>query len=490
MPDNSIIHNPVNIQVQIAKAAEGSWKVTPSLTAFPLPRKPSSKNIILLLDHSGSMRTNDRLEKVKVAVSNLLNKLNTIDTFSIVNFNEKPSICVKHQRATPENIRNAQNKFKTISADGDTHFAAAFKAINTEEFVPKASQTVIIFLTDGEDSHGCTADNLMALFPKKHIPRIYPIGVWLNRQNTFLNRLASLSHGKAYYIQDDRQSTYQEVFDEAYKHATLHSQSHVQLEMTIKADTKTDSTKLNMVRTLNHVYFDGVTPVNISLFIDSPTPPYYMKLKFVCDNMSLQAHRKLSPAECLKLNQGQRLDIKMPAFKWQNNTPSTWMWTLGSIAIGILLLSGVAVFVLSAPAFHTWLWQTVAITAVTSLLSSSLFIYGMLALAKKTIFLPTKWAAEIEQTNARQSSVVQQGFFTKNLFAKGLLTASGAALGYAASTTTLATNAMLAYGINPSLFLLSCSTGGAIAMLLFIYGCTRLYNTSFEIHPSPAYAPR
>ena len=72
MSKNTIINNPVNIHVQISKAAEGSWEVKPSLIAFPTPRKSHPKNIIFLLDNSGSMQQNGRLEKVKTAVKNHL----------------------------------------------------------------------------------------------------------------------------------------------------------------------------------------------------------------------------------------------------------------------------------------------------------------------------------------------------------------------------------------------------------------------------------
>lgn len=493
MSKNTIINNPVNIHVQISKAAEGSWEVKPSLIAFPTPRKSHPKNIIFLLDNSGSMQQNGRLEKVKTAVSNLLDKLNPIDTFSIVSFNNTAHFWVKYQQAAPDNIRHAKSRIQQMTPDGGTSFKAAFTAINTRELFQPANHPTVIFLTDGEDNQGCSAHTLSALFPNKTLPRVIPIGVWLSHQNTLLNTLATLSHGKALYINDDNPTTYQNVFDEAFKQATEHSHGPTQLDMVIKAKTAANSTSLDITRTLNHVYYDGASATSTSLYFNSPTPPASLKLRFRCDNTSLQAERTLTPAECQKLTHGQHLDINIRAFKWKDNRSSSWIFALGSVMIGLAVLATVAMFILSAPPINVWLWQTLAMNLFAGLVGLSLFISGVMAIARKTIFLPTKFSAEAAQENMRQTPIGQQGFFPQQrprtqIVANIALAAGGAAIGYFAGTTASAAKAVIATGISPSLFILGCSVAGAIALLLLAYGCTRLYNACSSRQPTPRLA--
>lgn len=488
MPNNSIISNPVNIQVQISKVATG-WEITPALIAFPALRKPNPKNIVFLLDNSGSMNQNGngRLEKVKIAVTNLLDKLNTHDTFSIVSFNKKACIWVAGKQASQANIDQAKSQVQKIKATDETNFKAAFTAINTPEILPPQSRSNVIFLTDGADSYGCSADDLVALFLKQKLPRIIPIGVWLGSQNSLLNRLASLSYqgGKALYINSDSPTVYQNAFDEAFKQATEQSQSPASLEMTIQTKRQENSTQLIVTRKLNHILFDGSSETSTSLYLDSPTPPYSLKFRFQCDNTSLQAEHKLTSVEYKKIEQGERLDINIRGFKWKNNRTSSWILALGSAIVGLALITGLAVFTLSAPQFNLWLWQTLAKCIFAGLAGLSLFIYGALDILRKTYFLPTKQPAEIEIERARLSSMRQQGFFSqaRSTIANLGLAASGAGIGYAAGTATSAANAVVATGISPSVFILGCSASGAIAMLLLAYGCTRLCNASSPAQP-------
>ena len=488
---NTIIDNPIDIRVQISKVSEGSWRVEPALIAFATPKKPSPKNIIFLLDNSGSMTGDGRLEKVKTAVSNLLDKLTEIDTFSIVSFNDEAHVCVQCQHASSKNIPKAKSQIKLIQAANNTNFKAAFIAIKSPEMIPPASHTTVIFLTDGQDSYGCTAQSLADVFPNKKLPRVIPIGVCLAHNNTFLDTLATFSHheGRAIYINDDNPSTYQNAFDKAFQQATEQSHKPARLEMTIQAKDKANQTTLDTSRTLHNVHYDGSSATSTALYFDSPTPPHHLKLRFHCDNRSLQTERKLTPSECRSIQQARPLTIHMHAFKWKDNRRSSWILALLSVTIGAIVLASVALLILSAPPINLWLWPTLATCALASVVGLSLIATGVIALARKTFFLPTKTSAEAEKERTQQPSVDQQGFFSTRPRAKMLasitLAAGGAAGGYIASTTTAAANAVVATGISPVLFSLGCAAAGAIALLLLAYGCMLVYKACSRAQPSP-----
>lgn len=477
MLKNTIINNPINLHVKISKIAEGSWGVAPTLVAFPAPGKPRPKNIIFLLDNSGSMKNSNRLEKVKIAVSNLLDKLNSYDTFSIVSFNHEAQTLVASRKVSMENIREAKSKIQKIHAGSNTNFKAAFMEAKT--LISSREHTAIIFLTDGEDSYNCTIRTLTRLFSNQTMPLVIPIGIWLNTQNNFLNQLATVGRSKALYINDNSQTAYQNVFDEAFKQATEQSHAPARLEMTLQAKSEVNSTTLDITRRLDHVYYDGTSSTGTTLYLNSPTSPRYLKLRFHCDSTFVETEYKLNATEITQLTHGGVLDLKMKAFKWKNNTLLSWMLAISALAIGVGILTSVGVFAWSTLPFSTWLWPTIAQCMSASLIGLAFIINGMLAIARKTFLLPTKFSADAEQENAQQPSLRNQGFFTQARPRAKLLvgTVCGGALGYMGGVATLAANVVIASGISPALFLSGCTAAGAIAMLLLIYGCSQLYTT-------------
>ena len=176
MVKSTIIANPVSMAVSISKAAQDSWLVRPYFTAFPAPLQPHPKNIIFLLDTSSSMRSNSRLQRVKVAVSNLLDKLKPTDTFSVVSFNETATHLVTCKPASKQEIVTAKSLIDKMEARSGTSFEAAFSSVNKPNMIPSDSHSSIIFLTDGEDN-SCSAQTLFQIFKGKKFLHIIPIGI-------------------------------------------------------------------------------------------------------------------------------------------------------------------------------------------------------------------------------------------------------------------------------------------------------------------------
>ena len=485
MVKSTIIANPVSMAVSISKAAQDSWLVRPYFTAFPAPLQPHPKNIIFLLDTSSSMRSNSRLQRVKVAVSNLLDKLKPTDTFSVVSFNETATHLVTCKPASKQEIVTAKSLIDKMEASYGTSFEAAFSSVNKPNMIPSDSHSSIIFLTDGEDN-SCSAQKLFQIFKGKKFLHIIPIGI-LEGTSPFLDALATLSGGgsRALYIKDAHSTEYQQAFDTAFQRTTEQSRAPAQLDMTIQARDKTSVSVFQVTRTLDPVSYDGTTATRSVLYFNSPIPPQYLKFCFRSEDRSLQSEHKLTVEEYSKLNQGQSIVLTISSFKWKNNSLYSWLIALGNIALGLLLLAGVTLFVLSFPQLSLALWQPLVIAGVGALTGSFLLLCGMLAIVRKTVLLPTKYAAEAnkcdDSLDGKQVAPPATyrgslGFFPKVLTG-AVLAGCGATAGYYGGNvlvTANVVNAVLATGISPFLFMSGCAVASAIALPLLVYGCVQM----------------
>jgi len=135
------------------------------------------KNVVMVLDKSGSMSKANRLSLMKSAAQWVLNTLTPHDYVTVVVYStisESPAFTKKSLvQATPENILLLANYIKNIGAGGATNMGAgiseAFNALSTARSQPGGAspcQDIILFMTDGANSGGSdpvqVADNAVA----------------------------------------------------------------------------------------------------------------------------------------------------------------------------------------------------------------------------------------------------------------------------------------------------------------------------------------
>lgn len=470
MVKSTIIANPVNISVAISRLSTHTWQIQPALTAFPAPTQPHPKNIVFLLDISDSMKQDGRLEKVKIAVSNLLDKLLPHDTVSIASFNDNAEILLEHRYASKAVIKRAKNIVRTLKAGSGTKFKQAFLTINQDSIIPPNSHTSIIFLTDGEDNT-CTAAQLVNPFLSRQFLRIIPIGIG---QQPILNEIARLGKGgqSALYITGTGADAYQHAFDTAFKLASEQSPEPTRLDMNICSAAPDHTTSLTVKRTLAPIVYAESSATSGVVHFDSPLPPEHISLCFHSENSSLSAIHRLNEEELLALNQNQPIRITIPSFKWKNNSANSWLLSFTNLLLGAGLLAGTAVFVLSFPQLSFALWQPLVIAAVGVLTGAFLLLCGLLAIARKTLFLPTKASADTTIASP-QLSKTYVGFFCKTM-ATGALIGSGATAGYYGGTLALSLTTVIASGISPGLLIAGCTATAAIALPIFVYGCIQI----------------
>ncbi|MHB0938587.1 MAG: VIT and vWA domain-containing protein [Armatimonadota bacterium] len=165
-----------------------------------------AKDVIFVLDKSGSMATDDKISQARAALKFCLNSLGKHDRFNLIAFNEDVRRWeTGMQYATRENIRSAEAFVNDIKADGGTNINGALNSAlelfrnKPDDFVPQPN--IIIFLTDGLPTVGETnVEKILANVKAKNTAlntRIFDFGVGTDYNAHFLDKLALQNHGFA-----------------------------------------------------------------------------------------------------------------------------------------------------------------------------------------------------------------------------------------------------------------------------------------------------
>jgi Ca-activated chloride channel homolog len=162
----------------------------------------TSKNVILILDSSGSMR-GEKFHQALDALKFCLNGLNPEDHFDVIDYDDdvrpmSPSLIP----ATQSQIRRALEFADDIDAAGGTNI---YDALSTAcQILPRNElPTYIIFLTDGQPTVGNTdieqiIANTTRLNEKR--ARLFVFGVGYDVNAHLLDRLSSENEGEPEYV--------------------------------------------------------------------------------------------------------------------------------------------------------------------------------------------------------------------------------------------------------------------------------------------------
>ena len=152
-------------------AQETCASYDPRIRPWYVAATSGPKNVILVIDVSGSMGEFGRLDLAKDAAITVINTLTNFDYVGVVIFSDTASSLENTLLpATSANIRSLNSAIDGITARGATNYEAAF----TEAFdlltrskiqeLASSCQTAILFLTDGMPTAGETgANNLQNL---------------------------------------------------------------------------------------------------------------------------------------------------------------------------------------------------------------------------------------------------------------------------------------------------------------------------------------
>lgn len=162
------------------------------------------KDIIFVLDKSGSMRENDKIEQAKGALKFCINSLNKNDKFGIIIFStDVDELDSSLLLATKENKEKAIKFVDDIEARGGTDIDSALKTALKKKANPDRPR-IIVFLTDGLPTVGETNENVIISNVKKIKSgsiRIFTFGVGYDVNTHLLDKIAEGNNGVSQYVE-------------------------------------------------------------------------------------------------------------------------------------------------------------------------------------------------------------------------------------------------------------------------------------------------
>lgn len=119
----------------------------------------NNTHTIVLLDTSGSMDEDKKLENVKKSLNFLLKFLQSNDYLSLVTFNYGSEIIINNTKVTSDYLETFKYAIDTLKAEGGTNLSSGLlnvKHIITHADTTQVSKTGLIILTDGQVNEGVT----------------------------------------------------------------------------------------------------------------------------------------------------------------------------------------------------------------------------------------------------------------------------------------------------------------------------------------------
>jgi Ca-activated chloride channel family protein len=170
---------------------------------IPAPDEITAKDVVFVLDTSGSMKKNNKIAQAKEALQFCVESLNEKDRFAIVTFSDSiDTLTDKLTVAEKANMKKLIKNIKSIQASGGTNIDGALeKAFN---FVDDDKRpTYILFLTDGLPTVGERDVNTILKHSNrwnKHNCRLFTFGVGYDVNTNLLDILSQKNKGLSTYV--------------------------------------------------------------------------------------------------------------------------------------------------------------------------------------------------------------------------------------------------------------------------------------------------
>ncbi|MGH9834975.1 MAG: VIT and vWA domain-containing protein, partial [Blastocatellia bacterium] len=167
-------------------------------------REVVAKDVVFVLDTSGSMAEDGKMDKAKAALRFGVNSLGSRDRFNIVSFAGEEHLMSERIVAADEAGKNQAREFiERMRATGGTNInealVAAFKQLQSGE-----RPQMIVLITDGQPTVGETQANRILANAKqanKTSARLFTFGVGYDVNTLLLDGLANENRGTVGYIE-------------------------------------------------------------------------------------------------------------------------------------------------------------------------------------------------------------------------------------------------------------------------------------------------
>ena len=166
---------------------------------------PVSKNVVFVLDRSGSME-GKKIEQAREALNFVLNNLRDGDRFNIVVYDSSVETFRPELQPYNAEMRAAAVGFVNgIYAGGGTNIESALKTA-LPQFQNAEGPSYLLFLTDGLPTVGETKEAQIVAASKQVNPgkvRMITFGVGYDVNSRLLDRLSREHHGQSEYVRPD-----------------------------------------------------------------------------------------------------------------------------------------------------------------------------------------------------------------------------------------------------------------------------------------------
>lgn len=222
-------------------AYQAALQISVTTNVDPAQYQRLPMNLVVVVDHSGSMSQDLRLEKVKSGLHTLIDNITEDDRLAIISFDDVVTIDQPFQ-TTLDRTRLHQ-VVNTLQPRGGTNIYDGLRAGFTMlgESPPNERQNRIIFLSDGLATVGNTSQPAIIQMATDYIARgigLTTIGVGNDFDVTLMRGLAERGAGNFYYVEDANAAT--EVFTEELKYFLS------PLALDIRIEARTDASRWEM----------------------------------------------------------------------------------------------------------------------------------------------------------------------------------------------------------------------------------------------------
>lgn len=196
----TLMHRPITTE-------EGYAMLLISPRAELVKEQQVPRDMVFVLDTSGSMREDGKMEQAKKALKHCLDGLSEIDRFAIMNF----ATVVNKQRegltqVTKEQIAVAKKWVDNLEPSGGTAINDALQAALELQTKDDGRTFTVVFFTDGKPTIGETnPDKILTNVAKKNTAqtRIFTFGVGNDLNAAFLDQVAESTRAVSSFVRPD-----------------------------------------------------------------------------------------------------------------------------------------------------------------------------------------------------------------------------------------------------------------------------------------------
>lgn len=208
---NLILETDVNAYPKVYSFEKDEEVYYSAIVRIPTVKETNiaASEYIILVDRSGSMETNNKMESAIISTVQFIANLRECDKFNIISFGSKyEKMYDTSIDASLKNVKDACNKLKQFKANmGGTELISCFNELFKENEQQKNDDMPRSFfvMTDGQIGNVDTLTKLISE-KKRNSDRIFALGIGNDADRTLINSLANVGNGDSIMIVDVEKS--------------------------------------------------------------------------------------------------------------------------------------------------------------------------------------------------------------------------------------------------------------------------------------------